>query len=76
MINQGLFYFDWLMDHKAEFELLVMKKLGQQESEKIDCPAHDCFVLLEHLPSTTFMPFSRSIETLSCCGTSGLAKST
>ena len=36
VINQGLFYFDWLMDHKAEFELLVMKKLGQQESEKID----------------------------------------
>ena len=25
MVNQGLFYLDWLLDHKAEFELLVMK---------------------------------------------------
>ena len=29
VINQGLFYLDWLMDHKAAFELLVMKKLGK-----------------------------------------------
>lgn len=28
VINQGLFYLDWLMDHKGEFELLVMRKLG------------------------------------------------
>jgi RecB family endonuclease NucS len=28
VINQGLFYLDWLFDHRAEFELLVMKKLG------------------------------------------------
>jgi len=25
VINQGLFYLDWLLDHRAEFELLVMK---------------------------------------------------
>jgi len=36
VINQGLFYLDWLMDHKAEFELLVLKKYGQQVSETID----------------------------------------
>ena len=24
VINQGLFYLDWLLDHRAEFELLVM----------------------------------------------------
>ncbi len=29
VINQGLFYLDWLMDHQANFELLCMKKLGQ-----------------------------------------------
>ncbi|WP_326513638.1 hypothetical protein [Clostridium intestinale] len=23
VINQGLFYLDWLLDHKADFELLV-----------------------------------------------------
>jgi hypothetical protein len=28
VINQGLFYLDWLLDHRAEFELLVMRKLG------------------------------------------------
>ena len=36
VINQGLFYLDWLMDHKAEFELLVMKKFGKEASDEID----------------------------------------
>lgn len=36
VINQGLFYLDWLMDHKAEFRLLVMEVLGKQASEHID----------------------------------------
>jgi predicted transport protein len=36
VINQGLFYLDWLMDHKAEFELMVLKKLGQKESNGIE----------------------------------------
>ncbi len=36
VINQGLFYLDWLMDHKAEFELLVMKKFGKNVSDEID----------------------------------------
>jgi len=27
VINQGLFYLDWLLDHKAEFDLLVLEKL-------------------------------------------------
>lgn len=27
VINQGLFYLDWLMDHKAEFKLLTMERL-------------------------------------------------
>ncbi|MFA5866356.1 MAG: DUF5655 domain-containing protein [Actinomycetota bacterium] len=29
VMNQALFYLDWLLDHKADFELLVIKKLGQ-----------------------------------------------
>jgi predicted transport protein len=33
VINQGLYYLDWLLDHKAEFELLVMKQLGEQDLE-------------------------------------------
>lgn len=36
VINQGLFYLDWLMDHKAEFELLVLKKYGQSVADVID----------------------------------------
>lgn len=36
VINQGLFYLDWLMDHKAEFELLVLKRLGQKVADAID----------------------------------------
>lgn len=28
VINQGLFYLDWLLDHKAEFEQLVHRRLG------------------------------------------------
>ena len=36
VINQGLFYLDWLLDHKAEFELLVIKTLGQETAESIE----------------------------------------
>lgn len=35
VINQGLYYLDWLMDHKAEFKLLVMEKLGKEKAEAI-----------------------------------------
>jgi len=37
VINQGLFYLDWLMDHQAEFKLLVLEKHG--EKEEIDWSA-------------------------------------
>jgi len=36
VINQGLYYLDWLLDHKAEFELLYLKKLGTRADEVID----------------------------------------
>lgn len=36
VINQGLFYLDWLLDHKADFELLVMGILGKKFSDKLD----------------------------------------
>ena len=32
VINQGLFYLDWLLDHKAEFQLMVQKKFKQSIS--------------------------------------------
>lgn len=36
VINQGLFYLDWLLDHKADFQILVMKKFGIEIAEKIE----------------------------------------
>lgn len=36
VINQGLFYLDWLMDHKGEFTLLTLKRLGQQAADSIE----------------------------------------
>ncbi len=36
VINQGLYYLDWLLDHKAEFEILVQKKLGFDIADKIE----------------------------------------
>ncbi len=39
VINQGLFYLDWLLDHQAEFKLLVMGKLGKEAAEEIDWSA-------------------------------------
>lgn len=36
VINQGLFYLEWLLDHKAEFQVLVMEKLGKEISDEID----------------------------------------
>jgi predicted transport protein len=55
VINQGLFYLDWLMDHKAEFELLVIKNLDKASAEAIDwsaprviCIANDFTKFDEH----------------------------
>ncbi|WP_067051130.1 DUF5655 domain-containing protein [Methanofollis ethanolicus] len=36
VINQGLYYLDWLLDHKAEFELLYLKTFKKQGDEVID----------------------------------------
>lgn len=36
VINQGLFYLDWLLDHQAEFRWLVMEKLGKDIAEQIE----------------------------------------
>ncbi|MEM5516177.1 DUF5655 domain-containing protein [Henriciella sp. AS95] len=39
VINQGLFYLDWLMDHRGDFELLVLKTLGPDAAAKIEWSA-------------------------------------
>lgn len=36
VINQGLFYLDWLLDHQADFRWLVMEKLGKETAACIE----------------------------------------
>lgn len=36
VINQGLFYMDWLLDHKAEFKLKVMETLEAKVAKDIE----------------------------------------
>ncbi|AQQ69683.1 hypothetical protein SMSP2_00013 [Limihaloglobus sulfuriphilus] len=70
VINQGLFYLDWLMDHKAEFELLVLKKFGSKVSADIDfssprliCIAGDFTKYDQHAVSQ----INRNIELMRYC---------
>jgi predicted transport protein len=39
VINQGLFYLDWLMDHRKDFQWLVMEKLGKVAADGVDWSA-------------------------------------
>ena len=39
VVTQGLFYLDWLMDHRKDFQWLVLEKLGKVEAEKVDWSA-------------------------------------
>lgn len=39
VINQGLFYLDWLMDHRKDFQWLVMEKLGKVAADSVDWSA-------------------------------------
>jgi predicted transport protein len=36
VINQGLFYLDWLMDHRRDFEWLVMERFGKDHAAKVE----------------------------------------
>ncbi len=39
VINQGLFYLDWLMDHQADFKWLVLNRIGKDAADGIDWSA-------------------------------------
>lgn len=39
VINQGLFYLDWLMDHRKDFQWLVLDKVGKEAAESVDWSA-------------------------------------
>jgi RecB family endonuclease NucS len=34
VVSQGLYYLDWLLDHKAEFKLLVIEALGKKSASQ------------------------------------------
>ncbi|WP_150523135.1 DUF5655 domain-containing protein [Roseibium sediminis] len=36
VINQGLFYLDWLMDHRRDFEWLVLERFGAEQAKAVD----------------------------------------
>jgi predicted transport protein len=36
VMNQGLFYMHWLLDHRAEFEKLVAKVCGSEVADQVD----------------------------------------
>lgn len=65
VINQGLFYLDWLLDHRGEFQLLVQGLLGAAAAQTIDwsnprlvCVAGDFTRYDEH----AVLQINRSIE--------------
>ena len=65
VINQGLFYLDWLMDHRGDFAMLVQHKLGAAAVEDLDwtaprlvCVASDFTRYDEH----AILQMGRSIE--------------
>lgn len=39
VVNQGLFYLDWLMDHRRDYEWLVLKTFGQEAAESVEWSA-------------------------------------
>jgi predicted transport protein len=65
VINQGLFYLDWLLDHRAEFQLLVQQRYGSDVADTIEwsnprlvCVAGDFTRYDEH----AVLQINRSIE--------------
>lgn len=39
VINQGLFYLDWLMDHRKDFQWLTLERLGKTAADSIEWSA-------------------------------------
>lgn len=39
VINQGLFYLDWLVNHRGDFEMLTLKTLGEETAKSVEWSA-------------------------------------
>jgi Endonuclease NucS len=68
VINQGLFYLDWLLDHRVEFTLLAMKTLGSDVEDTIDWSAPRLVCVAGDFTSTTGTRSPRSAGTSSSIG--------
>jgi hypothetical protein len=64
VINQGLFYLDWLLDHKAEFELMTLRKYGEAVADAIDWSSPVYFVLQAVLQNMMNTPYNKLTVTL------------
>lgn len=71
VINQGLFYLDWLLDHRAEFQLLVMRHLGPERADRVDWSAPRLICIAVDSRATTSMRSRRSIGTSISFATAG-----
>ena len=84
VINQGLFYLNWLLDHKDSFKVLVIEKLGLKAANNIDwsmprvvCVAGDFTKYDEELYHTFADKISEGVHRIQplnsvlsvCCGT-------
>ena len=59
VINQGLFYLNWLLDHKDSFKVLVIENSGSKKQTKLtgQCPV--LFVLQVTSPSMMNLRLSK-----------------
>lgn len=73
VINQGLFYLTWLLDHRADFKLLVLERLGAEVAATIEWGSPRLICIAGTLRRTTSMPSSRCRATSTSCGTVGTA---
>jgi predicted transport protein len=39
VVSQGLFYLDWLMDHRKDFQWLALEKFGKKDADSVDWSA-------------------------------------
>lgn len=69
VINQGLFYLDWLLDHQGEFALLVQRRLGRRPQPRSIGATHGSSAWRRTSPATTSMRCSRSTERSNSCDT-------
>lgn len=65
ILSQGLFYLDWLLDHKAEFTDLVKKKLGEEAAGDIEFEGSRILCIaasFSRFDERAIMQINRSIE--------------